>query len=70
MKILPIGIAPYADMKARAMAIARGELKSGPDEPKLWFASIESPFSVSGTWRSISTGSSSTTPGDLFSRSE
>ncbi len=42
MKILRIGIAPYADMKARTMAIARGELKPGPDEPKLWFTSIES----------------------------
>jgi len=42
MKILRIGIAPYADMKARTMAFARGELKPGPDEPKLWFTSIES----------------------------
>jgi predicted transcriptional regulator len=42
MKILRIGIAPYEEMKARTMAIARGELKPGPDEPKLWFASIES----------------------------
>ena len=29
-------------MKARTMAVARGERKLGPDEPKLWFASIES----------------------------
>ena len=29
-------------MKARAMAIARGELKPKPNEPKLWFTSIES----------------------------
>ena len=42
MKVLRIGIAPYEDMKARTMAIARGELKPGPDEPKLWFTSIES----------------------------
>ena len=42
MKILRIGIAPYEEMKARTMAIARGELKPGPDEPKLWFTSIES----------------------------
>ena len=42
MTTLHIGIAPYEEMKARTMAIARGELKSGPDEPKLWFASIES----------------------------
>ena len=42
MKVLRIGIAPYEDMKACTMAIARGELKPGPDEPKLWFTSIES----------------------------
>src|SRR6266568_3753987 len=42
MKTLRIGIASYADMKARTVAIARGELKPGADEPKLWFTSIES----------------------------
>lgn len=42
MKILRIGVAPYADMKARSMAIARGELKPKANEPKLWFTSIES----------------------------
>ena len=42
MKVLRIGVAPYEHMKARTMAIARGELTPGPDEPKLWFASIES----------------------------
>ena len=42
MKILRIGIASYADMKARTLAVARGELKLDPDEPKLWFTSIES----------------------------
>jgi predicted transcriptional regulator len=42
MKILRIGIASYEDMKARTMAIARGELKPSTDEPKLWFTSFES----------------------------
>src|SRR3984957_9112325 len=42
MKILKVGIASYADMKARTMAIARGELKSGPSDPKVWFPSTES----------------------------
>ena len=42
MKTLRIGIAPYAEMKARTMAIARGELKPGRDDPKLWFTSIDS----------------------------
>ena len=42
MKTLRIGIASMTDMKARMMAVARGELTVGPDEPKLWFTSIES----------------------------
>lgn len=42
MKILRIGIASPAEMKSRTLAVARGELTIGPDEPKLWFASIES----------------------------
>ena len=42
MKTLRIGIAPLADMKARTLAVARGELKVGRDEPKLWFTSIDS----------------------------
>ena len=42
MKILRIGVAPYEEMKARSMAIARGELKPKANEPKLWFTSIES----------------------------
>ncbi|MBI5593043.1 MAG: transcriptional regulator [Deltaproteobacteria bacterium] len=42
MKTLRIGIASYEKMKERTMAIARGELKPGNDEPKLWFTSIES----------------------------
>lgn len=42
MKVLRIGIASYDEMKARTMAIARGDLKPRRDEPKLWFASFES----------------------------
>jgi len=42
MKTLRIGIASYEEIKERMMAIARGELKPGDDEPKLWFTSIES----------------------------
>ena len=42
MKTLHIGIASYEDMKARTLAIARGELKPTQDNPKLWFTSIES----------------------------
>ena len=42
MKTLKIGIADYDRMKARTMAIARGEHKSAKGEPTVWFTSIES----------------------------
>jgi predicted transcriptional regulator len=42
MNTLRIGIASYERAKARTMAIARGEHKPQPDEPKVWFPSIES----------------------------
>ena len=42
MKRLKIGIADYDRMKARTMAIARGEHKPARGEPTVWFASIES----------------------------
>jgi predicted transcriptional regulator len=42
MKTLRIGIASYKDMKARTMAIARGELKQKAGDPKVWFTSTES----------------------------
>jgi predicted transcriptional regulator len=41
MKTLKIGILPYEDMKARTLAIARGQLKPGKDEPKVWLPSTE-----------------------------
>lgn len=42
MSTLRVGIASYAEMKARTLAIARGELKPGPQDPKVWFTSTES----------------------------
>ncbi len=42
MTTLKVGVASYEDMKTRTMAIARGELQVGPDEPKVWFTSTES----------------------------
>lgn len=42
MKTLHVGIASYEDMKARTMAIARGELKTRKDDPTVWFTSVES----------------------------
>ncbi len=40
--VLRVGIAPYEEMKARTMEIARGERRVGPDEPRVWFTSLES----------------------------
>ena len=42
MKTLKIGIAGYDRMKARTIAIARGEHKPARGEPMVWFTSIES----------------------------
>jgi predicted transcriptional regulator len=42
MKTLKIGIASHEEMKARKMAIARGELRPKAGEPKVWFTSTES----------------------------
>src|SRR5260370_40224869 len=42
MKTLRVGIASYARMKARTIAIARGEYRPAAGEPKAWFTSTES----------------------------
>jgi predicted transcriptional regulator len=42
MTTLKIGIASYEEMKARTMAIARGEHRIRHREPKVWFTSTES----------------------------
>ncbi len=42
VKILKIGIASSEAMRARTLKIARGETKPKPDDPKVWFASLES----------------------------
>lgn len=39
---LKIGIADYDEMKARTLAIARGEYKPAEGEPTIWFISPES----------------------------
>jgi predicted transcriptional regulator len=41
-KILRIGIASREQMKARTLAIARGELRPSVNDPKVWFTSLES----------------------------
>lgn len=42
MRVLRIGIAPREYIQARTVAIARGEHKPSPEEPKVWFTSMES----------------------------
>ncbi|MDO9559716.1 MAG: hypothetical protein Q7I89_08530 [Syntrophales bacterium] len=39
-KTLHIGIIFYEDYKKRTLAIARGEYRPQPDEPKVWFESM------------------------------
>ena len=42
MRTLRVGIASYEQMKARTLAIARGDYRPASDEPKVWFRSSES----------------------------
>lgn len=49
VKILKIGIASREEMKARTLSIARGTYKAKPDEPKVWFTSMESLAQVLST---------------------
>jgi predicted transcriptional regulator len=37
---------PYRDIKARTVAIARGNYKPSPDDPRIWFTSLKSLASV------------------------
>ena len=42
MTTLKVGIADYEAMKNRTLAVARGERRIAPGEPKVWFTSTES----------------------------
>lgn len=42
MKTITIGIMPQARIRARMLAIAKGEYKPKPGEPKIWFTSMRS----------------------------
>lgn len=42
MTTLKVGIASYEQMKARTLAVARGERRIARGEPKVWFTSTES----------------------------
>ena len=37
-----VGIATHEQLRERALQIARGERRRSPDEPKIWFTSLES----------------------------
>ncbi len=40
-RVLKIGILSPDKARARTMAIARGQLRPGPNDPKIWFPSAE-----------------------------
>ena len=42
MKKIVIGILPQDQIRQRVLAIARGELKPRPGDPKIWFTSMKS----------------------------
>ena len=42
MKYIVIGIMPQEKIRARALAIAGGDYKPKPGEPKVWFTSMKS----------------------------
>lgn len=42
MKTILIGIMPQEQIRARLLAIARGEYKPKANEPKIWFTSMRS----------------------------
>ena len=42
MKAIVIGIMPQEKIRERVLAIARGEFKPKPEEPKIWFTSMKS----------------------------
>lgn len=42
MAILHIGVKPQSEIRARLIAIAKGDVKPTENEPKVWFPSIRS----------------------------
>ena len=42
MKAIKIGIMPQEQIRARVLAIARGEIKVRATDPKIWFTSMKS----------------------------
>ncbi len=46
MKPIVIGVMPQQQIRARMIAIAKGEYKPRPGEPKIWFTSMKSAAEV------------------------
>jgi predicted transcriptional regulator len=66
VRTLKVGIASYEEMKARTLAIARGEYKPSPNEPKVWFTSPDSFAKVlSASNRALLELIATTAPGSL-----
>ena len=42
MKMFKVGIAPQEEIRERMLAIAKGEFKPKPSDPKIWFTSMRS----------------------------
>lgn len=42
MTTINIAIAPQSKIRERVLAIAKGEIKPGPNDPKIWFTSVNS----------------------------
>lgn len=42
MKTIVIGVMPQEQIRARMIAIAKGEYKPRPGDPKIWFTSMKS----------------------------
>lgn len=42
MTTLKVGIASYEEMKARTLAVARGQQRIRRSDPRIWFTSMES----------------------------
>jgi predicted transcriptional regulator len=42
MKTMNIGVMPQEQIRERMLAIARGEVKVKPGDPKIWFTSMKS----------------------------
>ena len=42
MKMFKVGIAPQEEIRERMLAIAKGEFKPKPSDPRIWFTSMRS----------------------------